>query len=293
MSTTAAFIRSLLTLRREKRSGVLAVKAEGGSVTYVYLEHGTPVFVEDTTSGETLGRLLRREGAITQAQYVEVLGRMTDAFVLNEQLRFGEVAVELGYLTEAQVSRALTEQMRRKMLVLLQRTETTWSFDESVARLDDVGRFPMVIEALVLEAMRWVDDEQKIDIALGAALDRSMRIDPVIVPLVVGSFELTEAEERFLALLDGSRSLREVLATPVARDVDAQAIATALLLTRALQPAGAPTPATPDRPFVPVKPIATTPGPSEAKPAASPRPWPLQCCPATQASRCRRRVCHR
>ena len=179
MSTTAAFIRSLLTLRREKRSGVLAVKAEGGSVTYVYLEHGTPVFVEDTTSGETLGRLLRREGAITQAQYVEVLGRMTDAFVLNEQLRFGEVAVELGYLTEAQVSRALTEQMRRKMLVLLQRTETTWSFDESVARLDDVGRFPMVIEALVLEAMRWVDDEQKIDIALGAALDRSMRIDPV------------------------------------------------------------------------------------------------------------------
>jgi tetratricopeptide (TPR) repeat protein len=266
MSGCAALVRSLLTLRKERRSGVLVVRT-GEVRTFIYLDQGTPVFAEEGTHGETLGRLLVRQGKLTQAQYVEVIGKMTDAFVINEQLRFGEVCVELGYLTEAQVAKALSDQMRWKIVRVFQRPETIWEFEESQSRLEDIGRFPMTIESLVLDAVRWIDDEQKIELGLGAVLDKRMKVERAIVPLVVGSFELSDDEERFVATLDGTKTMREVFTTPAAQNVDARAVSTALLLTRALQPAGTPPLATPDKPFVPVK-IAQQPSP--APPAATP-----------------------
>jgi tetratricopeptide (TPR) repeat protein len=252
MSSCAALVRSLLTLRKERRSGVLSVTTEGVR-TFIYLDQGTPVFAEEGTNGETLGRLLVRQGRLTQAQYVEVIGKMTDAFVINEQLRFGEVCVELGYLTEAQVGKALADQVRWKIVRVFQRVEATWELDEGVSRLEDIGRFPMTIESLVLDAVRWIDDEQKIELGLGQALDKRMKVEKAILPLVVGSFELSDDEEAFVATLDGSKTMRDVFATSAAQNVDARAVATALLLTRALQPAGTPPLATPDKPFVPVK----------------------------------------
>lgn len=271
MSSCAALVRSLLALRKERRSGVLTVQTEGVR-TFVYLDQGTPVFAEEGTHGETLGRLLLRQGKLTQAQYVEVIGKMTDAFVINEQLRFGEVCVELGYLTEDQVAKAIADQVRWKIVRVFQRTETTWEFEESLSRLEDIGRFPMTLESLVLDAVRWIDDEQKIELGLGTALDKRMKVEKAILPLVVGAFDLGDEEEKFVAALDGAKTLREVFATPAALNVDARAIATALLMTRALQPAGTPPLATPDKPFVPVKLPLSTPtrsAPTAPTPAAA------------------------
>ena len=55
MSSCAALVRSLLTLRKERRSGVLHVTTDDVR-TFVYLDQGTPVFAEEGTHGETLGR---------------------------------------------------------------------------------------------------------------------------------------------------------------------------------------------------------------------------------------------
>src|SRR5688500_15640095 len=210
MSSCAALVRSLLTLRKERRSGVLNVRTDGVR-TFIYLDQGTPIFAEEGTHGETLGRLLVRQGRLTQAQYVEVIGKMTDAFVINEQLRFGEVCVELGYLTETQVTKALGDQVRWKIVRVFQRVEAEWEFEESVSRLEDIGRFPMTIESLVLDAVRWIDDEQKIELGLGAVLDKHMKVEKAIIPLVVGSFELSAEDEKFVATLDGTKPLRAML----------------------------------------------------------------------------------
>lgn len=261
---------------------MLAVSPEGGAKTFVYLDQGTPVFAEEGTHGETLGRLLLRQKKLTQEQYVEIIAKMTDALVINEQLRFGEVAVELGYLTDDQVAKALADQVRWKVVRVFQRPNATWELDESPSRLDDIRRFPMSLESLVLDAMRWVDDEDKIELGLGAALDKKMKVEPAIVPLVVGSFELNEDDETFVATLDGSRPLREQLATREANAVDAYAIATALILTRALQPVGTPPLATPDKPFVPVRMVATERATVPAPPAP-PMPAPAPAAAAAPA----------
>lgn len=270
VSSCAALVRSLLTLRKERRSGVLTVQTDAVK-TFVYLDQGTPVFAEEGTHGETLGRLLVRQGRLTQAQYVEVLGKMTDALVINEQLRFGEVCVELGYLSEDQVAKALADQVRWKIVRVFQRADATWSFEESASALEEIGRFPMTIESLVLDAVRWIDDEQKIELGLGAALDKHMKVDVGIVPLVTGAFDLKDDEERFVKRLDGKTTLRETLKTKDANDVDAKAITTALLLTRALQPVAAAPIATPDKPFSPMK-LPPQVAPVIARPVTPPHP---------------------
>ena len=115
MPISADLIVSMLALHRERRTGVVTIQSDEVR-TFVYLRDGVVVFAEEGTQGESLGRLLVRQHILSQEHYVEIIGKMTDAFVLNEQLRFGEVAVELGYLTEPQVEKALqSADVRQKL----------------------------------------------------------------------------------------------------------------------------------------------------------------------------------
>ena len=120
-----ALIRSMLVLRDEKRSGVLEVEAEGVR-TSIYLLDGVPVFAAEATAGETLGRLLVRQGVMTQEECNVVLARMTAVPAGKEPQRFGAAAIDLGLLTEAQLQHALAQQAKWKMVFLFQRENPEW-----------------------------------------------------------------------------------------------------------------------------------------------------------------------
>jgi tetratricopeptide (TPR) repeat protein len=158
---------------------------------------------------------------------------MTGAFVVNEQLRFGEIAVEFGYLDVAEVRRALREQVRWKIVRSFQLHDVTWQFEESSARLEEVGHFPMRTEALLLDAVRWVDDETKMDLGLRGVLDERLWIPPNAIEALARRFELCADECTFLARVDGALTTRALL--KVVRDptVDVHALLTALIVTRA------------------------------------------------------------
>jgi hypothetical protein len=250
---TAALIRSMLVLRNEHRSGVLTVFTEEGVKTFVYLRDGVPVFAEEGTHGETLGRLLVRQRILTQQQYAAIIGKMTDALVLNEQLRFGEVAVELGFLSEEQVKKALVDQVRWKIVRVFQRPGVRWEYEDSLSRLDGIPTFPMRIEALVLDAVRWIDDEQKNELAISAALDHTPHVAVGDIPALVRNFDLTREEAPFLSTLDGKRTVAAALETKLAADVDAPAILAALLVTRAVQTSAEPRLARPATPIIEIR----------------------------------------
>lgn len=275
---------------------MLSIDADGAR-TFVYLKNGVPVFAEEGTSGETLGRMLVRQRMLTQEQHAEVIAKMTDALVLNEQLRFGEVAVELGFLSEEQVRKALQDQVRWKIVRCFQRPQVAWSFEDSEARLEDVGNFPMRVEALVLAALRWLEDEHKAELGL----KRFLELTPVLTDAaaeIATRFELSAEERRFVEAIDGRRDTKSLLAGSEARDVDGPALVTALVVTRAIAEAmpapsrgAAPLarPATPlqeipirqapaspparpplQRPYTPAQPLARPATPGQAAPLARP-----------------------
>ena len=254
MSISADLVVSMLALRREGRTGVATIENDGVR-TFVYLRDGVVVFAEEGTHGETLGRLLVRQQLLSQERYVEIIGKMTDAFFMNEQLRFGEVAVELGYLTEAQVEKALRDQIRMKIVRAFQRRGSTWTFEDSVSRVEDAGHFPMALESLVLEVVRWVDDDEKMDLGLARMLDKALTVVPEAAATVGDNFGLDASERAFVAQVDGKRTVRELLAAKNADAVDTHALLTAMIVARVAVPAKAP--AVSGKPAAAIAPIPT------------------------------------
>jgi len=125
-----SLIKAVLELVAERRTGLLEVRAEGLR-TQIYLQDGRPVFAEDDAPGESFGRLLMRQGVLTNEAFVRVIDEMTRAAAGNNPLRFGEVAVGLGALTPEQVERGLGEQVCGIITRSLQRGESQWDFQPS------------------------------------------------------------------------------------------------------------------------------------------------------------------
>ena len=277
MSISADLIVSMLALRRDRRTGVVTIQSDEVR-TFVYLRDGVIVFAEEGTQGETLGRLLVRQQLLSQARYVEIIGKMTDAFVMNEQLRFGEVAVELGYLTEAQVEKALRDQVRWKVVRAFQRPGATWTFEDSEARVDEAGHFPTAMESLVLEVVRWVDDDEKMELGLARMMDKPLSVVTEARADLGASFGFTASELSFAALVDGTRTVRELLAAENREAVDTHALLTAMILARvaAVAVKAAPTPVAPavKAAPAPVAPAAKA-APAPVAPAAKVAPAPV------------------
>ena len=283
MSISADLIVSMLALCRERRTGVVTIQSDAVR-TFVYLRDGVVVFAEEGTHGESLGRLLVRQQILTPARYVEIIGKMTDAFVLNEQLRFGEVAVELGYLTEPQVEKALRDQIRWKIVRAFQRPGATWVFEDSEARVLDAGHFPTPLESLVFEVARWVDDDEKRELGLARLMDKRLGVVPEAVARLEASFGFSASELAFAALVDGTRTVRQLLVMDNPEAVDTHALLTAMIVCRvatAIVEAPVPVVARPPTPAPPVvprpiaaapqpAPVAAQPAPVAAKPAPQP-----------------------
>lgn len=223
----------LVAVAREKRTGVLEILAEG-TTTLLYFDGGRVVFAEAGTLSETLGRVLVAEGRLTQEQYAAVIERMTAALVDAEQLRFGETAVAMGFLTGAGVHEALELQVRRKLLRCMQWEEAECRFADHPDALEGITRYPSDVEFLVVEGIRRYWDRARTDVVLAPLLDRWLRL-VVSRDVLNDRYRLGADEARFVQKLDGAGTLREALRLGPVDDLRARQILVALLLTEALE----------------------------------------------------------
>jgi hypothetical protein len=197
-------VAELLRLSGGRRTGVLEVRAEG-LVTIVHFDAGTPVFAEEGSLGETLGRVLVRQGKLTQAQYLAVIQRMTQSVMQSEQLRFGEVAVALGFISTEAVSEGLHEQVRAKVARCLQWQEPELGFREDAEEVADVTHFPCPVPQVLWYGVRRLWDPLRCRAIWGATADHY----PVIVGdrvTMIQELALGPSEQGWLRLIDGTRT---------------------------------------------------------------------------------------
>jgi Domain of unknown function (DUF4388) len=147
-----SLIKAVRELVADGRTGVLDVRADGVG-TRIYFDAGKPVFAEDDAPGETFGRLLVRQGVITNDEFVRVIDAMTLAAAGDNPLRFGEVAVGQGVLTSEQVERGLADQVRGIINRAFQRDESRWAFETSSSAAQPPRSFALDIEEIVFAAM--------------------------------------------------------------------------------------------------------------------------------------------
>lgn len=219
-------IEALLTVEREKLTGILEVRAEGVR-TRIFAYEGIPVFAEEGAVGEALGRVLVRRGLLTEEQFAFCIEQMSDALQGNEKKRFGDIVVECDFLTREQVDGALHDQVKQKIIGCIYRATGEWSFDANREALEKVGHFQSPIRPVILEATRLFSQRR---------MEETLRLFEESYPVVRGNaavvgkeFRLSKPERQFIASLDGRRSTHAILASTIP-DVDPSAVLAALTL---------------------------------------------------------------
>jgi len=221
-----------------QRTGVLEVVSDEVT-TLLYFQDGRLVFAEQGTLGETLGRVLLREGKLDQRQYARVIDHMTAALIDSEQMRFGEAAVALGFLRPDEVSDALATQVRRKLLCCFQWERVRMSFDPGTEALGEVAHFPSEVLPLVCEGIRRHWDLEQAERVLAPHTERYPM--PVESPGAVSErLRLHPAESRFLRRLDGSKTVAQLLASSDLDSLLLHQLVAALVVTSSVRLADEP-----------------------------------------------------
>ena len=187
------------------------MRAEG-VCTRVYIHEGRAVSAEGGSLRETLGRMLLRKGALSEADYVRVIERMTQQVIDNEHQRMGEVLVELGLMSSADVYGALSEQVAEKIVACFQSRRVRYSFDELDALPEGMEAFDIPpIPNLILQGLRThVPAEELVNRFREHGAQRvRLGIEPA---LAMAEYGITSSEGRFLNRLDGSATLAALLA---------------------------------------------------------------------------------
>ena len=202
--------------------------------------------------------------------------RLTEGLYTHESVRMGEVLVEMGLLTSAQVYDALSQQVREKIVTCFRWEHFSYDLVETLGEDDELGIFQCPpVGALILAGIREHYDGARRQPWLGRLADGL----PVLRRPwneVAERFGLNQAEQKFVRGLDGTHALHAIPGAGL-DEADATALLCALSLCRELvledappeaaelpeiklptpkrRPAASAAPAAPAEPAPTVKPI--------------------------------------
>lgn len=223
----------LMDRKAARASEVLEVRS-AGVCTAIHLHAGDPIFAEGGSLQETLGRQLVRRGAIGQEDYARVVARMTERVIQHQSLRLGEVLVELGLLSPAEVYDALALQVREKIVACFQWERFEYDLHEVLDEPGELGIYqcpPM--EALVLAGVRAHYGPERVEAVLGRHARAALVLNAPpeeLVPL----FQPTAAEQRLLRAVDGTHTADDLARSGLLGPLPAGQLLAALALGGAL-----------------------------------------------------------
>lgn len=192
----------LLDLSR--KTGTLTITNEGRSrPATVRFDRGAVVSAELPGTSERLGHLLLRAGKVTEAQ-VEWARRLQDR---SPGVQLGNVMVEQGMATVADVARQLRFQIQETVFELIQWKDGYFRFEEGPAPQHGAVAVRVPTESLLMEAARRIDE--------WSTLENKIPHMGVIPSLTAdadmgATLDLHPAEWEVLAEIDGVRTLKQI-----------------------------------------------------------------------------------
>ncbi|MCH9687380.1 MAG: DUF4388 domain-containing protein [Deltaproteobacteria bacterium] len=200
------FPRLIREVARNKLDGSLYLLS-GQTKKVVFFESGQPVFVRSNVLSECLGQILAQEGLITQEQCEQTLEA-----IRRTGKKQGELLVEMGILSEGNLRYGLEAQLRAKLFDIFSWEEGRYQFKDDPPELHFGITLKSSAEGVIVEAIQ----DQYTEERAGEALDAVASKCPVVLGDAVESAELVllPQERHFVACLDGSRTIRELLGKP-------------------------------------------------------------------------------
>ncbi|MBA3550083.1 MAG: DUF4388 domain-containing protein, partial [Nannocystis sp.] len=193
-------------IARTRTTGNLYLLA-GETKKVVFFVDGRPTVVRSNLPKEFLGQILTDQGLITQEQCDNTLEA-----IRRTGKKQGELLVEMGILSEANLRYGLEEQVRHKLFEIFGWDEGRFQFKVGGEPGMPTGGPPidMPIETLIIAGVqeRWTEERAR------AALKALSERFPTVSPRWTGDatpLDLLPEEQYFLRCLDGSRTVDELL----------------------------------------------------------------------------------
>lgn len=189
---------------REKADGALLMRRDKLK-KIVYFRSGYPTFVKSNLLNECLGKVMVREKMITEAECEESIQLMKKA-----KRQQGTVLIEMGCISPHNLQYALELQLQVKLFDLFGWEEGDFQYNPKASAPPTTVSLDSSTAALIYEGIRRKLPAKNLRTILDEALD--LYVVPDEDPLVrFQDMELDDAEEKFVARLDGSMTLRQIL----------------------------------------------------------------------------------
>ena len=253
---TRAFPQLLADLHRLRATGGLLLRRDKVK-KIVFVRAGAPESVKSNRLSECLGRVMVRERMISEADCEESLNKMKASG--RQQ---GTVLIEMGCISPHNLRYALELQLRLKLLEVFGWTRGEFQFNPKAQPPADTVRLQMSTAAIVYEGVKRSYDAARLLDSLGEIAGKY--VHPAEDPLFAAQdMSLGEEEAALLALMDGSRTVRELRRRGPLSPLDTDRFLYALLASqmvelRSERRTGPPPPAPPQ--------TSAAPGPGD-------RPW--------------------
>ncbi|HVP62436.1 MAG TPA: response regulator [Myxococcaceae bacterium] len=251
-----AFPQLLADLHRRRATGGLLLRRDKVK-KIVFLRAGAPESVKSNRLSECLGRVMVRERMISEADCEESLRRMK-----AEGRQQGTVLIEMGCISPHNLRYALELQLRLKLLEVFGWTKGEFQFNAKAQPPAETVRLQMSTAAIVYEGVKRSYDSARLSTALGDIAGKY--VHPADDPLFAAQdMSLGEEESGLLALMDGSRTVRELRRRGPLSPLDTDRFLYALLASQMVEL----------RPERRIGPPPPTPIRAAAAPAPGDRPW--------------------
>lgn len=200
---TRAFPELMADLHRRRATGALLLRRDKVK-KIVFFRSGAPESVKSNRLSECLGRVMVRERMISEGDCEESLKRMKAAG--RQQ---GTVLIEMGCISPHNLRYALELQLRLKLLEVFGWSKGEYQFNPRAEPPAETVRLQMSTAAIIHEGVKRNYDQSRLLEALGDIASRY--VHPAENPLFAAQdMGLGEEESGLLALMDGSRTVREL-----------------------------------------------------------------------------------
>ncbi len=194
----------LAQLHRWRASGALLLRKERVK-KIVYLKEGYPTFVKSNLLSECLGRVLVREKIISEEECEQSIRLMK-----KRGRQQGTILIEMGAISPHNLVYGLQLQLQEKLFDIFGWTDGDYQFSTKIDIPPQAVALDMSLATIIYEGVRRTHRAPELEDRLGPFMDSYLQVhdDPLhrfqSVPL--------EADERKLvALIDGRRTLRDVI----------------------------------------------------------------------------------
>jgi hypothetical protein len=192
----------LATIHRNRVPGVLEAQL-GEFSKRISILNGDIIFASSTNRAESLGDVLLGAGRITVDQFRASVLRLLE----SRGKRHGQVFVEMGILTEADMRAAVLDQVQRIVWSLFDVDDGLVTFTLGEDRTDEAYKLRIPTPRAILHGCKTVADAKRLVSRLGS---KSAVFTRPPTPEPLQGFQLESGEEQLLDLVDGKRTLFEL-----------------------------------------------------------------------------------